>query len=70
MAALATDRATIKALYRERFDDAPPIYFIVKGGVVGAGRMSEDAAWELCRKAAESGDKLIFHRAEPGTDLA
>jgi hypothetical protein len=60
----------ISALYRKRFDDAPPIYLITLGGVVNGGRMSEDAAWELCRDAAESGKPLEFYAIAEGTDLA
>ena len=64
------ERDVIEASFRARFDDAPAIYFITKGGVVGAGRMSEAEAWELCRKAAASGKKLEFYKAPPGVDLA
>ena len=63
------ERDLIESAYRSRFNDAPPIYFITKGGVV-AGRRSEDEAWELCRKAAESGTKLVFYKAPSGVDLA
>ncbi len=70
MGVLATSREAIEELYRQRFNDAPPILIIMWGGVVGAGRMSEEAAWELCARSAESGKALQFYEAEPDVDLA
>ena len=58
----------IKALYRETFNDAPPILMMTMGALE-PGRVSESQAWKICERAALSGEPLQFVAIPVGVDI-
>ena len=64
----STEQTRIDRLYKAEFNDAPPILMMTMG-CLDQGRVSEIQAWDLCERAALSGEPLKFLPIPVGVDI-